>query len=103
MTKAKNHWITANFHFKSKNMSYNEWATRENVVYTARVAEPLPSGAFCVDIMDSDDGSHFGLDSLFLKFDVDVADKYIKFKRNGSDFQLLEVMECPPNTNTSIS
>jgi hypothetical protein len=83
-------------------MSYNTWATREGVVYTARVAEPLPSGAFCVDILDSNDGSPFGLDSLFLKFDDDVLE-YVKFIRHGNEFQLLETMECLPSTSLSTS
>lgn len=52
-------------------MSYNDYATRENVRYRALVSEPLKGTTFCVDLLDCEDGLGVADDPLILTFPED--------------------------------
>jgi hypothetical protein len=71
-------------------MSYNTFVTKENVIYTARIAERAPRGAWCVDIMEVSDGSFPPEDPLNLIIDNVKTDDIIKFFREGEEFVLIK-------------
>ncbi len=70
-------------------MSYNEFATRENVTYRALVCEQLREDAFIVDLLDADDGLPVAEDGLNLNFDEPVkSGDIIYLKRTGDRFEM---------------